>query len=87
MAMGAQELIASGLLIKLWGAEHLGRARSALSAAMVFSTGIAPAVLGLALGAGAPFQALLLGMLAFIIAGWLLAQPVLREASAIPAEP
>lgn len=42
LAMGAQELIASGLLIKLWGAEHLGRVRSALSAAMVFSTGIAP---------------------------------------------
>lgn len=36
LAMGAQELIASGLLIKLWGIEHLGRVRSALSAAMVF---------------------------------------------------
>lgn len=87
LAMGAQELIASGLLIKLWGAEHLGRVRSALSAAMVFSTGLAPAVLGLALGAGAPFHALLLGMLLFIIAGWLLAQPALREASTITAEP
>ena len=87
LAMGAQELIASGLLIKLWGAEHLGRVRSALSAAMVFSTGVAPAVLGLALSAGAPFHALLLGMLLFIIVGWLLAQRVLREASTIPAEP
>lgn len=87
IAMGAQELIASGLLIKLWGAEHLGRVRSALSAAMVFSTGIAPAVLGLAISAGVPFHALLLGMLLFIVAGWLLAQRVLREASNITAEP
>ena len=43
LAMGAQELIVSGLLIQLWGAEHLGRVRSALSGAMVFSSGIAPA--------------------------------------------
>lgn len=86
LAMGAQELIASGLLIKLWGAEHLGRVRSALSAAMVFSTGIAPAVLGLALGAGAPFHSLLFGMLLFIIAGWLLAQRVLRDVTSNTAE-
>ncbi|MGY2463403.1 MFS transporter [Vreelandella sulfidaeris] len=86
LAMGAQELIASGLLIKLWGAEHLGKVRSALSASMVFSTGIAPAVLGLALGAGAPFYTLLFGMLVFIIAGWLLAQRVLREAANSTAE-
>ena len=84
LAMGAQELISSGLMIKLWGAKHFGRVRSALSAAMVFSTGIAPAVLGLALNAGVSFQTLLLGMLLFIMAGWLLAQPVLKEASLIP---
>lgn len=86
LAMGAQELIASGLVIKLWGAEHFGRVRSALSAAMVFSTGIAPAVLGIALSAGATFHALLLAMLLFIIAGWLLAQGVLHEASHSTAE-
>lgn len=80
LAMGAQELIASGLLIKLWGIEHLGRVRSALSASMVFSTGIAPAVLGIALDAGATFHAILIGMLAFIIAAWALAQGVLRIA-------
>lgn len=81
LAMGSQELIASGLMIKLWGAEHFGRVRSALSAAMVFSTGIAPAVLGIAISAGVSFHTLLLAMLAFIIAGWLLAQRVLNEAS------
>lgn len=86
LAMGAQELIASGLLIKLWGAEHLGKVRSALSASMVFSTGIAPAVLGLALGEGVPFYMLLFGMLVFIVAGWLLAHRVLREAANSTAE-
>ncbi|MDR5873511.1 MFS transporter [Vreelandella gomseomensis] len=84
LAMGAQELIASGLLIKLWGIEHLGRVRSALSAAMVFSTGIAPAAIGLALSAGMAFQAILATMLAFIIAAWCLAQRVLQVASRAP---
>ncbi|MGM0858086.1 MAG: MFS transporter [Pseudomonadota bacterium] len=81
LAMGAQELIASGLLIKLWGIEHLGRVRSALSAAMVFSTGIAPAAIGLALSAGIAFPAILATMLAFIVAAWCLAQRVLQLAS------
>lgn len=80
LATGTQELIASGLLIRLWGAEHLGRVRSALSAIMVFSTGIAPAILGVALGAGIGFNAVLIAMLAFLILAWLLAQPVLRMA-------
>ncbi|SNY98886.1 MFS transporter [Halomonas sp. hl-4] len=81
LAMGAQELIASGLLIKLWGIEHLGRVRSALSAAMVFSTGIAPAAIGLALSAGLSFTVILSTMLAFIVAAWCLAQRVLQIAS------
>lgn len=41
---------------------------------MVFSTGIAPAVLGLLIDAGFDFRVILVGMLAFIIFGWLLAQ-------------
>lgn len=86
LAMGAQELVASGLLIRLWGAEHLGRVRSALSASMVFSTGIAPAVLGVLLGAGVSFEVILAGMLAFIITGWLLAQPVMRVATNVAGE-
>jgi len=81
LAMGAQELIASGLLIKLWGIEHLGRVRSALSAAMVFSTGIAPAAIGLALSAGMTFPAILAAMLMFIVTAWCLAQRVLQVAS------
>ncbi|MGS2744547.1 MFS transporter [Halomonas sp. LS-001] len=79
IATGMQELVSAGLLIKLWGTEHIGRVRSALSASMVFSTGIAPAVLGVVLGAGIGFETILAGMLVFIIASWLLAQPVLRE--------
>ncbi|MCG6658104.1 MFS transporter [Halomonas campisalis] len=79
LAMGAQESIATSLLVRLWGAEHLGKVRATLSAAMVFSTGLAPAALGIALDLGADFRLILAGMLAFLIGGWLLAQGVLRE--------
>jgi MFS transporter, DHA1 family, purine base/nucleoside efflux pump len=77
LAMGAQESIATSLLVRIWGAEHLGTVRATLSACMVFSTGIAPAVLGVALDLGAHFTLILAGMLAFLIAGWWLAQGVL----------
>ncbi len=80
LAMGAQESIATSLLVRLWGSEHLGRVRATLSAAMVFSTGIAPAVLGLALDLGASFTLILAGMLALLVVGWLLAQGVLASA-------
>ncbi|MFY0991158.1 MFS transporter [Halomonas sp. C05BenzN] len=79
LAMGSQEPIATSLLVRIWGAEHLGTVRATLSACMVFSTGIAPAVLGLALDLGADFTLILVGMLAFLIAGWLLAQRVLAS--------
>lgn len=80
LAMGAQESIATSLLVRLWGSEHLGRVRATLSAAMVFSTGIAPAVLGVALDLGASFTLILAGMLALLVVGWLLAQGVLASA-------
>ena len=68
--------------VRLWGADHLGTVRATLSAAMVFSTGIAPAVLGIALDLGASFTLVLAGMLALLIAGWLLAQGVLASPEA-----
>ena len=82
LTMGAQESIATSLLVRLWGAEHLGTVRATLSAAMVFSTGIAPAVLGLALDLGASFSLVLVGMLAFLVTGWTLAQGVLASPEA-----
>ncbi|MBB3189558.1 MFS transporter [Halomonas cerina] len=82
LAMGAQEPIATSLLVRLWGAEHLGTVRSTLSAAMVFSTGIAPALLGVVLDLGADFRVVLTGMLAMLVAGWLLAQEVLASREA-----
>ncbi|MBB3141851.1 MFS transporter [Halomonas organivorans] len=82
LAMGSQESIATSLLVRLWGPENLGRVRATLSAAMVFSTGIAPAVLGVALDLGASFSLVLAGMLALLIGGWWLAQGVLRQAVA-----
>ncbi|GHC15277.1 MFS transporter [Aidingimonas halophila] len=82
LGMGMQEAIATSVLIRLWGAEHLGRLRATLSACMVFSTGIAPAILGLAIDLGAHFTAILIGMLAFIIAGWSLARRPLGKINA-----
>jgi len=82
LAMGAQESIATSLLVRLWGAEHLGAVRATLSAAMVFSTGIAPAILGMALDLGASFSLVLVGMLALLVGSWLLAQPVLGSPEA-----
>lgn len=84
LAMGAQEPIATSVLIRIWGAEHLGTVRATLSAAMVFSTGLAPAVLGITIDLDAPFTAILAGMLGLLIAGWWLAQGVLRELRTAP---
>ncbi|SDJ54260.1 MFS transporter [Billgrantia gudaonensis] len=79
LAMGAQESIATSLLVRIWGAEHLGTVRATLSAAMVFSTGLAPAVIGVVLDLGSSFQGILAGMLAFLVVGWWLAQGVLAS--------
>lgn len=82
LAMGSQEPIATSLLVRLWGAEHLGTVRATLSACMVFSTGIAPAILGVALDLGADFSLVLGGMLVFLVIGWTLAQGVLASPEA-----
>ncbi|MBE0490417.1 MAG: MFS transporter [Halomonas sp.] len=82
LAMGAQEPIATSVLVRTWGAEHLGTVRATQSACMVFSTGLAPAVLGIALDLGASFTAILGGMLAFLLIGWWLAQGVLTTLKA-----
>ena len=82
LAIGSQESIATSLLVKLWGAEHLGTLRATLSACMVFATGLAPALLGIALDLGADFTLILAGMLAFLVTGWALAQGVLTSPEA-----
>lgn len=74
LAVGMQEPIATSLLVKLWGSEHLGRVRATLSASMVFSTGIAPALLGVLIDLGTSFTAILIGMLVFVASGWAIAQ-------------
>ncbi|MCA1769406.1 MAG: MFS transporter [Halomonas sp.] len=77
LAIGAQEPIATSILVRIWGVEHLGTVRATLSAAMVFSTGLAPAVLGIALDLGTGFTTILAGMLVFLVLGWWLAQGIL----------
>ncbi len=82
LAMGSQESIATSLLVRIWGSEHLGTVRATLSAAMVFATGLAPAFLGVFLDLGAHFSLILAGMLAILVAGWALAQGVLASPEA-----
>ncbi|SHK30464.1 MFS transporter [Halomonas caseinilytica] len=82
LAMGAQESIATSLLVRVWGADHLGTLRATLTACMVFSTGIAPAILGVALDLGASFTQVLIGMLILLVGGWAIAQPVLATPEA-----
>ncbi|WP_069383327.1 MFS transporter [Halomonas caseinilytica] len=82
LAMGAQESIATSLLVRVWGADHLGTLRATLTACMVFSTGIAPAILGVALDLGASFTQVLVGMLILLAGGWAIAQPVLATPEA-----
>ncbi len=82
LAVGSQESIATSLLVRRWGVEHLGTVRSTLSACMVFATGLAPAIIGVALDLGAPFSLILGGMLALLVAGWTIAQGVLASPEA-----
>jgi predicted MFS family arabinose efflux permease len=82
LAVGCQESIATSLLVRLWGVEHLGTVRSTLSACMVFATGLAPAIIGVALDLGAPFSLILGGMLGLLVAGWTIAQGVLASPEA-----
>lgn len=84
LAMGTQQPIATSLLVSIWGSEHLGTVRATLSAAMVFSTGIAPALLGFALDAGITFEGVLGAMLALLMAGWWLAQGALPAGTDTP---
>ncbi|APX94010.1 MFS transporter [Halomonas sp. 1513] len=86
LSMGAQEPVATSLLVKLWGVEHLGRVRATLSACMVFATGLAPAVLGIALDLGSSFGHILAGMLALLVAGWGLAQGPLTRLPSTPRD-
>lgn len=80
ISLGMSSPVVDSLLVVLWGREHLGRVRSVKSAFMVFSTGLAPALLGFLIDGGVQFEVILLGMLTFMILGWLLALSPIREA-------
>lgn len=84
-ALGMSSPIGDSLLVRLWGRDHLGQVRSLKSAFLVFSTGIAPAFLGYMIDAGVGFENILLGMLAFLILAWIMAQAPIREAHASQA--
>jgi predicted MFS family arabinose efflux permease len=79
-SLGMSSPIGDSLLVRLWGREHLGQVRSLKSAFLVFSTGIAPAVIGFMIDSGVHFQAILLGMLGLLIVFWLIALSPIRQA-------
>lgn len=81
LSLGMQSPIGDSLLVKIWGRNFLGRLRSVKSALMVFSTGVTPAIVGLALDAGIHFQAILAGMLLFLLLAWCLALAPIEIAS------
>lgn len=80
LVVGMQEPVVNSLLVSLWGSEHLGRIRAVLSASVVLVTGIAPAVFGILLDLGIGFASLLAGILALLVASWLLALRPIAEA-------
>ncbi|MCB2428365.1 MFS transporter [Methylophaga pinxianii] len=87
ISLGMSSPVVDSLLVVLWGREHLGRVRSVKSAFMVFSTGLAPAVLGFLIEDGVQFEAILIGMLIFMLIGWLLALTPIREAEKLYGDP
>lgn len=81
ISLGMSSPVVDSLLVVIWGRENLGRVRSVKSALMVFSTGLAPAILGILIEINVSFSMILVGMLLFMIAGWLLALPTIRQAN------
>jgi hypothetical protein len=76
-ALGMSSPIGDSILVRLWGKAYLGQVRSLKSAFLVFSTGLAPAVLGVMIDANVSFQSILLGMFVFLVIAWGLAwQPI-----------
>lgn len=84
ISLGMSSPVVDSLLVAIWGRQHLGRVRSVKSAMMVFSTGLAPAVLGYLIDGGVNYHAILVGMLVFLFAGWLLAQGPIHQLSKQP---
>jgi len=87
ISLGMSSPVVDSLLVVLWGREHLGRVRSVKSAFMVFSTGLAPAILGFLIDADVQFESILLGMLVFMVVGWVLALAPIKEAEKINSSP
>jgi predicted MFS family arabinose efflux permease len=86
MALGMSSPIGDSILVRLWGKAYLGQVRSLKSAFLVFSTGVAPAILGYLIDAEVSFQAILLGMFVFLVSAWLLALRPINEAKLHPHE-
>ncbi|AFJ01826.1 arabinose efflux permease family protein [Methylophaga frappieri] len=85
ISLGMSSPVVDSILVEIWGRENLGRVRSVKSALMVFSTGIAPAILGVLIDNGIRFQSILIGMLTFMLIGWLLALRTINHLQTQPS--
>lgn len=69
MTMGFNAAAVGALWAEIYGTKHLGAIRSVISAMMVFSTALAPVILGRLLDAGVAIDAQIAGLAAFMIFG------------------
>jgi hypothetical protein len=68
LSAGFIHVLLGALWAELYGLRHLGAIRALGQAAMVFSTGLAPAIMGLLLDTGISFGAIALGCVIYCIA-------------------
>ena len=72
ISSGLYQVIFSALWAELYGVKHLGAIRALAQAAMVFSSGVAPAAMGLAMDAGTTIETIALACAAYCIVASLL---------------
>jgi MFS family permease len=81
LTAGSNAVVAGAVWVEVFGARRLGMVRGVYAGLMVVSTAIAPALLGMALAAGIPLQAMAIGTAAWVAAVPQLAAPRIRSSS------
>ena len=79
LTAGSNAVVAGAVWVEVFGARRLGMVRGVYAGLMVVSTAIAPALLGMALAAGIPLQAMAIGTAAWVVAVPQLAAPRLSS--------
>lgn len=81
LTAGSNAVVAGAVWVEVFGSRRLGMVRGVYAGLMVVSTAIAPALLGTALAAGIPLQAMAIGTAAYIAAVPFYATSRLRSSS------